>query len=337
MIDRELVNISNPSYFTNKKVLITGASGSIGSEIVRQLMKQNPADLILLDCAETPLYSLYLDLPKTTNIHIVLCSINNESRIDFIFNKYRPDYVFHTAAYKHIPMLELNPSEAVQNNILGTTILAKAAIKYNVKKFIFTSTDKAVDPTNVYGCSKRICELYLLGLKDNRFRITRFGNVVGSIGSVIPLFQKQINSGGPVTITHPEMSRYFMNIPEAALLTLEACIYEGDANLFVFNMGEPIKIVDIAKKLIGNQNIKIVYTGLRSGEKLEEKLFNDYEDYIPYNNLLTVNTNYKDITNDILDLINISHTYNSLAIVQKMMNIVPNFIPNNPEFYLICK
>jgi FlaA1/EpsC-like NDP-sugar epimerase len=232
-------------------------------------------------------------------------------------------------------MLEQNPSEAVQNNIVGTVILAELAIKYNVEKFIFTSSDKAVNPSSVMGCSKRICEIYLQNLQSNtKFIITRFGNVLGSVGSVIPLFEKQISEGGPVTVTHPEMTRYFMSITEAALLTIEACKLGIGNEIFIFKMDEPIKIVDLAKQMIGNRDINITFTGLRPGEKLHEELFIETE-ITSHDKLLIVKNKTYDI--NIQELIDISYTFDSLTIIKKMQEFVPEFVSNNPEFYSICK
>ena len=262
-----------------KRVLVTGAAGSIGSELVRQVAAYKPAIMILIDQAETPEHDIRLmmarDYPEVRSETIVT-SICKKERMERIFADYMPDYVFHAAAYKHVPMMENNPTEAVQNNILGTKIMADLSVKYNAKKFVMVSTDKAVNPTNVMGCSKRICEIYVQALNKvakTQFVTTRFGNVLGSNGSVIPLFQEQIKNGGPVTVTHPNIIRYFMLIPEACKLVLEAGTKGKGGEIFVFDMGKPVKIADLAQRMIklsGAKNVRIQYTGLRAGEKLYE-------------------------------------------------------------------
>ena len=268
-----------------KKIMITGSAGSIGSEMVRQIAVYNPTELILIDQAETPQHNIRLMMHfEWPNIkaHTIVANISNEERMDKIFHAYRPDYVFHAAAYKHVPMMENNPSESIQNNILGTKVIADLSVKYGVKKFVMISTDKAVNPTNVMGCSKRICEIYCQSLNKminehagdkpvTQFVTTRFGNVLGSNGSVIPLFEKQIKNGGPVTVTDPNIIRFFMLIPEACKLVLEAGTHGSGGEIFVFDMGKPVKIADLAKRMIklsGAKDIEIKYTGLRAGEKL---------------------------------------------------------------------
>lgn len=280
---------------TEKTILVTGAAGSIGSEIVRQLTRFNINKLILVDQAETPMFYLENELktkPATYSVQSILADVTNKIKMERIFRKYRPDYVFHAAAYKHVPLMEENPHEAVRVNIGGTRIVTDLSVKYNVKKFVMISTDKAVNPTNIMGASKRICEM-LVQLKASeegnrtQFVITRFGNVLGSNGSVIPIFTKQIEEGGPITVTHPEITRYFMTIPEACELVLEAGFMGRGGEIFVFDMEKPVKIVDLARQmirlsgLVPDKDIKIVFTGLRPGEKLYEELLTDYENTLP--------------------------------------------------------
>ena len=276
-----------------KRVLVTGSAGSIGSEMVRQIAKFDPAKMVLIDQAETPQHDIRLMMAKDfphVKVETIVTTICNKTRMDAIFQAARPHYVFHAAAYKHVPMMEDNPCEAVQNNIDGTKIIADLAVKYGVEKFVMISTDKAVNPTNVMGCSKRICEIYVQSLDkaikdghikgDTQFVTTRFGNVLGSNGSVIPLFREQIRKGGPVTVTHPNIFRYFMLIPEACKLVLEAGTMGKGGEIFVFDMGKPVKIADLAKRMIrlsGALNVQIEYTGLRDGEKLYEEVLNDEE------------------------------------------------------------
>jgi FlaA1/EpsC-like NDP-sugar epimerase len=292
-IDMEAVG----NLLRSKRILITGAAGSIGSEMVRQIAPFAPAELILVDQAETPLHDIRLmmkeqwpEIPAPT----IIADISNAKRMEEIFAKHRPDYVFHAAAYKHVPMMEDNPVESVVNNIDGTRIIADAAVRYGTKKFVMISTDKAVNPTNVMGCSKRICEIYVQSLDsaikagrvkgETQFVTTRFGNVLGSNGSVIPLFQKQIAAGGPITVTHPNIIRFFMLIPEACKLVLEAGTMGNGGEIFVFDMGKPVRIADLAKRMIqlsGAKNVEIKYTGLRDGEKLYEEVLNDEEVTLP--------------------------------------------------------
>ena len=300
------VNLESISQILNEKIiLITGAAGSIGSELSKQIASFSPAKLILVDQAETPMHSLRLSMaqkyPDITTETIVT-SITNKERMESLFREHRPDYVFHAAAYKHVPMMEDNPSEAVQNNIVGTRIIADLSVKYGVKKFVMISTDKAVNPTNVMGCSKRICEIYCQSLDNEikregstmkqvdgspaktQFVTTRFGNVLGSNGSVIPIFTEQIKRGGPLTVTHPDIIRFFMLIPEACKLVLEAASFGNGGEIFVFDMGKPVKIADLAKRMIflsGENDIEIKYTGLRDGEKLFEEVLSDAEDTLP--------------------------------------------------------
>ena len=296
--DKIVVNMEAVgALLTGQKILITGAAGSIGSEMVRQIARYNPAELILVDQAETPLHDIRLMMKKefpTITAYTLIGDISHEARMREIFEAHRPDYVFHAAAYKHVPMMEDNPSESIQNNVKGTCVIADLAVEYGTKKFVMISTDKAVNPTNVMGCSKRICEIYVQSLdkaiKEGRvagqtqFVTTRFGNVLGSNGSVIPLFKKQIQNGGPVTVTHPDIIRFFMLIPEACMLVLEAGTMGKGGEIFVFDMGKPVKIVDLAKRMIqlsGAQGVEIKFTGLRDGEKLYEEVLNDAEITLP--------------------------------------------------------
>lgn len=292
-IDMESVG----SMLHGKRILITGSAGSIGSEMVRQIAKYSPAELILIDSAETPQHDIRLMMAKQfpdIKAETIVTTICSKSRMEHIFKTYLPDYVFHAAAYKHVPMMENNPCESIQNNVYGTKILADLAVKYGVKKFVMISTDKAVNPTNVMGCSKRICEIYVQSLNKaieegiingkTQFVTTRFGNVLGSNGSVIPLFKKQIKAGGPVTVTDPRIIRYFMLIPEACKLVLEAGTKGNGGEIFVFDMGKPVKIADMAQRMInlsGAKNVEIKYTGLRAGEKLYEEVLNEKESTKP--------------------------------------------------------
>ena len=335
----------------DKRVLITGSAGSIGSEILRQVCTFAPSELILIDVAETPQHSIsllvneqYPDIKK----HTLVGSICNKERMENIFSKYRPDYVFHAAAYKHVPMMEDNPSESVQNNILGTKVIADLSVKYGVKKFVMLSTDKAVNPTNVMGCSKRICEIYVQSLNrvaDTQFVTTRFGNVLGSNGSVIPLFEKQIKEGGPVTVTDPNIIRYFMLISEACKLVLEAGINGKGGEIFVFDMGKPVRIADLAQRMIwlsGAENVEIKYTGLRPGEKLYEEVLSDEENTVPsFHEKIRIakvrEYDYNNVSASIDELIEIAKTYDTMAIVKKMKEIVPEFISNNSPYSVLDK
>lgn len=291
LLPRDEISIDMESVGTmlqGKRILITGSAGSIGSEMVRQIAKYSPAELILIDSAETPQHDIRLMMAKQfpeIKAETIVTTICSKSRMEHIFKTYLPDYVFHAAAYKHVPMMENNPCESIQNNVYGTKILADLAVKYGVKKFVMISTDKAVNPTNVMGCSKRICEIYVQSLNKaieegiingkTQFVTTRFGNVLGSNGSVIPLFKKQIKAGGPVTVTDPRIIRYFMLIPEACKLVLEAGTKGNGGEIFVFDMGKPVNIADMAQRMInlsGAKNVEIKYTGLRAGEKLYEEM-----------------------------------------------------------------
>jgi FlaA1/EpsC-like NDP-sugar epimerase len=299
--------------------------------------------MILIDQAETPEHDIRVmmanEFPEVRSETIVT-SICKKERMERIFADYMPDYVFHAAAYKHVPMMEDNPTEAVQNNIQGTKIIADLAVKYNAKKFVMVSTDKAVNPTNVMGCSKRICEIYVQSLSKvskTQFVTTRFGNVLGSNGSVIPLFREQIRNGGPVTVTHPNIIRYFMLIPEACKLVLEAGTKGHGGEIFVFDMGKPVKIADLAQRMIklsGAKNIKIVYTGLRPGEKLYEEMLNEKENTKPsFHEKIRIaqvrEYDYKHVSKDIDELIKLSGKFDDLATVKKMKEIVPEYRSNN--------
>ena len=339
------------------RILITGSAGSIGSEMVRQVAEFKPAELILIDQAETPQHDIRLmmmhDYPDVKTDTFV-ASIANKERMESIFRDKRPDYVFHAAAYKHVPMMENNPSESVQNNIWGTKVIADLSVKYGVKKFVMISTDKAVNPSNVMGCSKRICEIYCQSLDrwltlnnpakkesgHTQFVTTRFGNVLGSNGSVIPLFEKQIRDGGPVTVTDPNIIRFFMLIPEACKLVLEAGTHGKGGEIFVFEMGKPVKIVDLARRMFslsGAKNIEIKFTGLRAGEKLyEEVLANDENSLPSFNDKIRIakvrEYDYQNVEKDIEDLLNISETFDSKAIVKKMKEIVPEYVSLNSVY-----
>ena len=365
LLPREEIQVDMKSVgelLKGKKVLITGSAGSIGSEMVRQIAIYKPACMILIDQAETPQHDIRLMMAKDfpdIKAEVIVTSISRQRRMNEVFEKYRPDYVFHAAAYKHVPMMEDNPSEAVLNNIWGTKIIADNAVKYGVKKFVMVSTDKAVNPTNVMGCSKRICEIYVQSLdralKQNKwsdketrnsntqitqFVTTRFGNVLGSNGSVIPLFREQIKNGGPVTVTHPDIIRFFMLIPEACKLVLEAGTKGNGGEIFVFDMGKPVRIADLANRMIrlsGAKNIEVKFTGLRAGEKLYEEVLNEMEGTKPtFHNKIRIaevrQYDYEEVNQEILDLIEISKQYDDMATVKKMKEIVPEYKSNNSKY-----
>ena len=336
-----------------KCILVTGSAGSIGSEIVKQLCQFNPHELVLIDSAETPQHDIRLMMAKRyphIKAETIVTSITGQLRMENIFCRFRPDYVFHAAAYKHVPMMENNPTESVENNIYGTKVLADMAVKYGVKKFVMISTDKAVNPTNVMGCSKRICEMYVQSLNNavrsgkvegcTQFVTTRFGNVLGSNGSVIPLFKQQIKAGGPVTVTDPNIIRYFMLIPEACELVLEAGVKGNGGEIFVFDMGNPVKIADLAQRMInlsGAKNVEIKYTGLRAGEKLYEEVLNDKESTKPsfHEKIRIANVreyDYSEVERDIEELIEVSKQYDDMLTVKKMKEIVPEFKSNNSVY-----
>lgn len=337
---------------TDKRVLITGSAGSIGSEMVRQIAIYNPAAMMLIDQAETPEHDIRLMMNKdypNIEAETVVTTICREDRMEKIFCEFKPDYVFHAAAYKHVPMMEDNPSEAVLNNILGTKVIADLSVKYGVKKFVMVSTDKAVNPTNVMGCSKRICEIYVQSLNNTQklcqFVTTRFGNVLGSNGSVIPLFREQIKNGGPVTVTDERIVRFFMLIPEACKLVLEAGTKGNGGEIFVFDMGKPVKIIDLAKRMIalsGAKNVEIKVTGLREGEKLYEEVLNELEGTKPsFHDKIRIaevrQYDYSVVSKDIDELIKIAHQYDNMAIVAKMKAIVPEYKSNNSIYEKLDK
>lgn len=341
-----------------KRILITGSAGSIGSEMVRQIAKYSPAELILIDSAETPQHDIRLMMAKQfpeIKAETIVTTICSKSRMEHIFKTYLPDYVFHAAAYKHVPMMENNPCESIQNNVYGTKILADLAIKYGVKKFVMISTDKAVNPTNVMGCSKRICEIYVQSLNkavkegivkgETQFVTTRFGNVLGSNGSVIPLFKKQIKAGGPVTVTDPRIIRYFMLIPEACKLVLEAGTKGNGGEIFVFDMGKPVNIADMAQRMInlsGAKNVEIKYTGLRAGEKLYEEVLNEKESTKPsFHDKIRIaevrEYDYTEVSKQIDNLIEKSKLYDEMLTVKCMKEIVPEYKSNNSIYEKLDK
>jgi FlaA1/EpsC-like NDP-sugar epimerase len=344
-------------------VMVTGAAGSIGSEMVRQIATYNPTKLILIDQAETPMHDLMLEVREKwseLDAMFIVSSITDQYRMETIFRQHAPAYVFHAAAYKHVPMMEDNPSEAVQNNVYGTKVIADLSVKYGVKKFVMVSTDKAVNPTNVMGCSKRICEIYVQSLdselkwqqvakrregKDvieepTQFVTTRFGNVLGSNGSVIPLFREQIRHGGPVTVTDPKIVRYFMLIPEAVKLVLEAGTKGNGGEIFVFDMGKPVKIADLAQRMIqlsGASGVEIKYTGLRPGEKLYEEVLNVEEGTKPsFHEKIRIAEvrpfNYNEVNRQVAELFDIASHYDNMATVKKMKEIVPEYKSNNSVY-----
>lgn len=375
LLQREPIIINNEqisSELTGKRILITGAAGSIGSEIVRQALSFNPEMVVLCDQAESPLHEMQLEMEEKfpdADIKIFIGNIRDRNRMQIPFREYRPHFVFHAAAYKHVPMMERHPSEAILTNVMGTKIIADLSVLYNVHKFVMISTDKAVNPTNVMGSSKRIAEMYVQSLSsvaDNlvdqtimglingdskhsvngnaktKFITTRFGNVLGSNGSVIPRFRQQIQHGGPVTVTHPEITRYFMTIPEAVQLVMEAAIMGQGAEIFVFDMGKPVKIVDLALKMIRlagltpDEDIKIVYSGLRPGEKLYEELLNKEEKTLPTHHekikiAKIIPCSHK-VVRDIEELISMGRLEDNYGIVRKMKELVPEFKSKNSQY-----
>ena len=341
-----------------KKILITGSAGSIGSEIVRQVASFGPAEMMLIDSAETPQHDIRLMMSReypSVKTSTVVTSIVNATRMESIFKEFRPDYVFHAAAYKHVPMMEDNPSESVQNNVQGTKIVADLSVRYGVAKFVMISTDKAVNPTNVMGCSKRICEIYVQSLNKaekegvveghTQFITTRFGNVLGSNGSVIPIFERQIKEGGPVTVTHPDIVRFFMLIPEACKLVLEAGTKGEGGEIFAFDMGKPVRIADLAKKMIelsGAKGVEIKYTGLRDGEKLYEELLDSEESTKPsFNEKIRIANvreyDYASVNDQIMRLIETSYGYDDMKTVAAMKELVPEFISNHSVYSVLDK
>ncbi len=366
LLERDVIKIKNEQVgkeIRGKKILVTGAAGSIGSEIVRQILHYNPAIIIACDMAETPLHELRLSLPEDAKVKTFIGDICDRVRMEQIFEIYAPDVVYHAAAYKHVPLMEEHPSAAVVNNVLGTKILAELSVGYGVEKFVMVSTDKAVNPTNVMGASKRISEIFIqsyykyisrsgkaslsnngnLPAKVTKFITTRFGNVLGSNGSVIPRFKKQLEEGGPITVTHPEITRYFMTIPEACQLVLEAGAMGKGGEIFVFDMGEPVKIVDLAKKMIRlagkepDRDIHITYSGLRPGEKLYEELLNNAENTMPtYHEKIMIATvreyDFASVYTEVDELINLAQKHFLMETVGKMKEIVPEFISNNSVY-----
>ncbi len=344
-LDLELIG----AQLKNKSILITGAAGSIGAELARQCAKFGPKTLYLLDQSESPLYELELEFSEMESrvpFEVVIADVRNEERMKNVFRSFKPQIVFHAAAYKHVPMMENNPSESILTNILGTKTLADLSNEYKVERFVFVSTDKAVNPTNVMGASKRIAEIYIQSMgkhSNTKYITTRFGNVLGSNGSVIPRFRKQIEQGGPITITHPDITRYFMTIPEASQLVLEAAAMGKGGEIFVFDMGPSIKIVDLAHKMLQlsglkeGKDIAIVYTGLRPGEKLYEELLANSENTMPTHHKQILigkvrEYDFTEVKNIIEDLIRSFDTQNNEAIVQRMKELVPEFKSNNSIF-----
>jgi FlaA1/EpsC-like NDP-sugar epimerase len=352
LLEREEIRLDDRQIraeLTGKTIIITGAAGSIGSELARQVMKFHPLNLVLIDQAETGMHELELELTETYNDgrpRFLLADIRNAKRMENIFNESRPEIIYHAAAYKHVPVMENNPSEAILTNVSGTRILVDLAIKYGAKKFIMISTDKAVNPTSVMGASKRIAEIYTQSLNRNgepRFITTRFGNVLGSNGSVIPLFRSQIEKGGPVTVTHPEITRYFMTIPEACELVLEAGTMGKGGEIFIFDMGKSVRIVDLAKRMISlsgltlGKDIQVRFSGLRPGEKLYEELLNSKENTIPTHHprILIAKVreyNADEVAHQINELIELSRSGNEKEVVRKMKAIVPEFKSQNSIF-----
>ena len=359
LLPREEIQVDMDSVgalLRGKRVLITGAAGSIGSEMVRQIAIYKPAEMMLIDQAETPLHDVRLMMKNNYSdikAETVVTSICKEDRMEEIFSHFKPDYVFHAAAYKHVTMMEDNPSESVQNNVWGTKVIADLSVKYGVKKFVMISTDKAVNPTNVMGCSKRICEIYVQSLdkaiKDGKikgvtqFVTTRFGNVLGSNGSVIPLFREQLAKGGPLTVTHPKIIRFFMLIPEACKLVFEAGAHGKGGEIFVFDMGEPVRIADLAKRMIqlsGAKNVEIKYTGLREGEKLYEEVLNENENTLPsFHKKIRIamvrNYEYEDALREIEELRDISVKYDDMETVRKMKQIVPEYVSKHSRYEVL--
>ncbi|MCR5645819.1 MAG: polysaccharide biosynthesis protein [Bacteroidales bacterium] len=368
LLPRQQINVDMKSVedqLKGKRVLITGSAGSIGTEIVRQVAAAHPAHMMLIDQAETPQHDIRLMMANEfpdVPCEVVVTSISRRTRMESVFSAYRPDYVFHAAAYKHVPMMEDNPSEAVMNNIYGTKVIADMAVQYGAKKFVMISTDKAVNPTNVMGCSKRICEIYVQSLdrklklealeeqhktgnkkEYTQFVTTRFGNVLGSNGSVIPLFKEQIKRGGPVTVTDERIVRFFMLIPEACKLVLEAGTKGNGGEIFVFDMGKPVKIADLAKRMIalsGAKNVEIKYTGLREGEKLYEEVLNELEGTKPtFHEKIRIaqvrEYDYDDVSHEIDELVEISKLFDNMNTVRKMKEIVPEYKSNNSVYEVL--
>jgi len=357
LLQREPIQLDSAKIkqqITGKNILITGAAGSIGSGLVKEIISYYPQKLILLDQAESALYDLELELrekSKFTNYDAVIGDIRNVDRMNKIFKELKPDFVYHAAAYKHVPVMENNPSESLITNVLGTKIIADLSVKYGVEKFVMISTDKAVNPTNIMGASKRIAEIYIQSLDKKhpcKFITTRFGNVLDSNGSVIPRFRKQIEDGGPITVTHPKINRFFMTIPEACQLVLEAGAMGEGGEIFLFDMGDSVKIADLARKMIKlsgltlGKDIQLVYSGLRPGEKLYEELLNDQENTSPtYHPKIMIGKvreyDFDAVSRKIAGLIELSKQKNNMAIVRKMKEIVPEFISQNSIYESLDK
>ncbi len=367
LLGREPIQLDNENVirqYSKKVIMVTGAAGSIGSEIARQIIQLNPDRILLVDSAETPLYELQFELKNDSTLgsfnrfEFIIADIKNELVMRNIFMTYRPDKVFHAAAYKHVPLMENHPSRAIENNVLGTKILADLAVEFNVSKFVMVSTDKAVNPTNVMGASKRIAEIYVQSLNNlyalkgktsyTKFITTRFGNVLGSNGSVIPVFRKQIENGGPITVTHPDITRYFMTIPEACQLVLEAGAMGNGGEIFLFDMGQSVKIIDLARKMIKlsgleeGKDIAIKYTGLRPGEKIYEELLNNNENTMPtHHPQITIGKvleyDYIEVSDAINNLIIAAANEDNMNIVRHMKMIVPEFKSNNSEYEILDK
>ena len=357
LLSRGVIKIDNKKnklLYNGKSILVTGAAGSIGSEIIRQMIKFKPAKIILLDNSETPMFNIKEELDLISNkIKVIyyIDSVSDEKAINKIFSLHKIDIVFHAAAYKHVNMMEANPRTAIINNVYGTKLIIDFSIKYNVKKFVLISSDKAVNPTNVMGASKRICELYLASKISNlknstKFITTRFGNVLGSNGSVVPIFEKQIENGGPITITHPDIVRYFMTIPEASQLVLEAGSMANGGEIFIFDMGDPVKILDLATNMVIQKGLKvgidinIEFTGLRPGEKLFEELLLDSENLLKtYNDLIYISKKEvvdKELSHLIDDLIDLAfNSFDHFKVVGLMKKIVPEYISNHSEFQIL--
>ena len=359
LLPRDEIQVDMDSVETalrGKRILITGSAGSIGSEIVRQVASFGPSEMVLIDSAETPQHDIRLMMSRefpTVKASTIVTSIVNTTRMEAIFKDFRPEYVFHAAAYKHVPMMEDNPSESVLNNVEGTKIIADLSVKYGVGKFVMISTDKAVNPTNVMGCSKRICEIYVQSLDKaesqaeieghTRFVTTRFGNVLGSNGSVIPIFERQIKAGGPVTVTHPDIVRYFMLISEACKLVLEAAAKGEGGEIFAFDMGKPVRIADLAKRMIalsGARNVEIKYTGLRDGEKLYEEVLASEEATKPsFNDKIRIaevrEYDFSLVNDQIEKLIKVSKSYDDLQTVAAMKRIVPEYVSSHSVYSVL--
>lgn len=361
LLPREKIEVDMGAIGTllrGRRILITGAAGSIGSEMVRQIASFLPSEMVLVDQAETPMHDIRLMMTReypSVKCLTVVTSITNHEHMRCLFSEHRPEYVFHAAAYKHVPMMEDNPSIAVQNNIYGTRVIADLAVEFGTRKFVMISTDKAVNPTNVMGCSKRICEIYCQSLNQaiqegrvkgvTQFVTTRFGNVLGSNGSVIPIFKEQIRRGGPVTVTHPDIIRYFMLIPEACRLVLEAGTMGRGGEIFVFDMGQPVKIVDLAKRMIalsGAQGMEIKYTGLRDGEKLYEEVLSDQEGTIPttHPKIMVAKVREYDYTTALANeerLLEMSRGFDDMATVKLMKEIVPEYKSRSSKYEILDK